>query len=221
MPPMRGSKAAEEPGAPVTADLVSGIVGAGAATAIVLAGGLDLEVGLLAAISGITFAALARRARSEQPGHSDPTSFATALAFLAVLVAASFDAGREGGSRTDWIARGVGLTIIAAGLALRALAMRALGGSLGVRLQVRDDQALVHAGPYKWIRHPNYAGLILVASGIAVAFSSTLALVVAVCLWLPVLLFHIAREERMLIARFGRQYRAYMSRTWRLIVGIY
>jgi protein-S-isoprenylcysteine O-methyltransferase Ste14 len=40
-------------------------------------------------------------------------------------------------------------------------------------------------------------------------------------LWLPVLLCHIAREEQMLIERFGRQYRAYMSRTWRLIVGIY
>src|SRR5262249_3345628 len=98
---------------------------------------------------------------------------------------------------------------------------RALGGRLGVRLQVRDDQALVHEGPYKWIRHPNYAGLILVACGIAVAFSSTLALVVVVCLWLPVLLLHIAREERMLTERFGRQYRAYMNRTWRLIVGIY
>ena len=206
----------------MTADLVSGIVGAGAAGVIVLAGGVDLEVGLLAAISGLTFAALARRARLEKPGHSDPTSLATALAFLAVLVAASFDAGREGGSsRADWIARGVGLTIIAAGVALRALAMRALGGRLGVRLQVREDQALVHEGPYKWIRHPNYAGLILVAGGIAIAFSSTLALVVAVCLWLPVLLFHIAREERMLIERFGRQYRTYMSRTWRLIVGIY
>jgi protein-S-isoprenylcysteine O-methyltransferase Ste14 len=205
----------------VTSEFVSGIVGAGAATAIVLAGGVDLEVGVLAAISGLTFAALARRARSEQPGHSDPTSFGTALAFLAVLMAASFDAGRAGGSGTDWIARGVGLTIIAAGLALRASAMRALGGSLGFRLQVRDDQTLVHAGPYKWIRHPNYAGLILVAGGIAVSFSSRLALVVAACLWLPVLLFHIAREERMLVERFGRQYRAYMSRTWRLIIGIY
>ena len=203
----------------MTADLVSGIVGAGAAAVIVLAGGVDLEVGLLAAISGLTFAALARRARREPPGHSDPTSLATALAFLAILVAASFDAGR--GNRTDWIARGLGSTIIAAGLALRALAMHALGGSLGVRLQVRDEQALVNAGPYKWIRHPNYAGLTLVAGGIAVAFSSTLALVVAVCLWLPVLLVHIAHEERMLIERFGRQYRAYMNDTRRLIVGIY
>jgi len=206
----------------VTADLVSGIIGAGAAAVIVLAGGIDVEVGLLATVSGLTFAALARRARREQPGHSDPTTLATALAFLAVLVAASFDAGREGGgSRIDWIARAVGLTIIAAGLGLRALAMRALGGSLGVRLHVRDDQGLIHAGPYRWIRHPNYAGLILVAGGIAVSFSSSLAFLVAVCLWLPALLLHIAREERMLIERFGRQYRAYMSRTWRLIVGIY
>ena len=149
----------------MTADLVSGIVGAGVAAVIVLAGGTDVEVGLLAAVSGLTF--------------------------------------------------------IAAGLGLRALAMRALGGSLGVRLHVRDDGGLVHAGPYKWIRHPNYAGLILIAGGIAVSFSSSLALFAAVCLWLPALLLHIAREERMLIERFGRQYRAYMSRTWRLIVGIY
>ncbi len=203
--------------------LLSGLAAAGAAAAIVLAGGIDLEVGLLAAVAGITFADLARRAfREPAAGRNDPTDLATSLAFLAILIAAAFDAGRAaGGGRGDWIARAAGLPIIAAGLVLRALAMRALGASFVVRLGVRDDQALVDAGPYRWIRHPNYAALMLVACGTAVSLSSPLALAATVCLWLPVVLLRIAREERMMTERFDRRYRTYMSRTWRLIAGIY
>lgn len=199
------------------------MVGVGAALVILLAGGIDVEVALLAVITGLAFADLARRAAREgAAASSDPTDLATSLAFLAILMAAAFDVGRTDGRQgVDWIARGAGLLIIAAGVGLRALAIRALGASFGVRLGVRDDQALVFAGPYRWIRHPNYTGLILVACGTAVSLSSPLALAAAIFLWLPILLLRIAREERMMIERFGRRYHAYMGRTWRLIIGIY
>lgn len=201
--------------------LLSGLVAAGAAAAIVIAGGTEVEVALLAVVAAATFADLARRACLEPASRrSDPTDLATSLAFLGILVAAAFDIGRAAGGG-GWMARAAGLPIIAAGLVLRALAMRALGRSFGVRLAVRDDQALVDTGPYRWIRHPNYAALMLVACGTAVSLSSLLALAVAVCMWLPVVLLRIAREERMMIERFDRQYRMYMSRTWRLIVGVY
>jgi protein-S-isoprenylcysteine O-methyltransferase Ste14 len=207
----------------VTAGVVSVMVGVGAALVILLAGGIDVEVALLAIVTGVAFADLARRAAREHAvASSDPTDLATSLGFLAILIAAAFDVGRaDGRYGVAWVARGAGLSIITAGVALRALAVRALGRSFGVRLGVREDQSLVFEGPYRWIRHPNYTGLILVACGTAVSLSSPLALAAAIFLWLPILLLRIAREERMMIERFGQPYSVYMSRTWRLIVGIY
>jgi protein-S-isoprenylcysteine O-methyltransferase Ste14 len=189
----------------------------------VFAGGIDPEVLVLAAIGGLVFGDLAGRARREPPpARPDVTDLAMSLAFLAILVAAAFEVGRAaGGSRGDELARAAGLPIIAAGLVLRARAVAALGANFGVRLGVRSDQAFVDAGPYRWIRHPNYTGLMLVACGTALSLWSPLALAAAICLWLPVVLLRVAREERLMLERFGEQYRTYMSRTWRLIVGLY
>jgi protein-S-isoprenylcysteine O-methyltransferase Ste14 len=203
--------------------LASGLAATGAAAAILLAGGIDPEVLVLAAIGGLVFGDLARRAcREPPPVRPDATDLATSLAFVGILVAGALDVGRAtGGSRGHGLAPAAGLPIIVAGLVLRARAIEALGANFGVRLGVRSDQAFVDAGPYRWIRHPNYAGLVLVALGTALSLWSPLALAAAVCLWLPVVLLRVAREERLMLERFGGQYRAYMSRTWRLIVGLY
>jgi protein-S-isoprenylcysteine O-methyltransferase Ste14 len=203
--------------------LASGLAATGAAAAIVFAGGIDPEVLVLAAIGGLVFGDLAGRAcREPPPARPDATDLATSLAFLGILVAAAFDVGRAAGSsRGNGLARAAGLPIIAAGLVLRARAIEALGANFGVRLGVRSDQAFVDAGPYRWIRHPNYTGLMLVACGTALSLWSPFALATAVCLWLPVMLVRVAREERLMLERFGGRYRAYMSRTWRLIVGLY
>lgn len=205
------------------AALAAAAAAAGAAALIVAAGGIRLEVTLLAAVAAIAFADLTRRAcREPVSARNDPTDLATSLGFLAVLVAAAFDAGHAaGGGRAGWTARAAGLALIGAGLVLRAQAARALGASFAVRLGVQDEQALVDSGPYRWIRHPNYAALVLVAVGTALSMSSPLAFAAALCLWLPAVLLRISREERMMIERFDQPYRAYMSRTWRLIVGLY
>lgn len=202
--------------------LVPGLIALAAGAIILAVGGASVEVGLLATIAAGVFADLARRAGSEaMPARNDPTDLASSVAFFALLVAAAFDLRRTGPGAEQWLARGAGLAIIAAGMVLRARAARALGESFSVRLGVRDDHTLVDRGPYRWIRHPDYAALLLVACGTALALSSPLALGVAAGLWLPVIVMRIAREERMMVERFDARYRAYVRRTWRLIVGIY
>lgn len=193
------------------------------ATVVLMVGGADPRVVVLAVVAGAAFGDLARRAASE-PGVAvrDPTDLASALGFLAILLAAAYDVGRN--------ARGIGvlspmslagLGMIGAGCLLRSRAARSLGASFAVRLGVREDQALVETGPYRRLRHPNYTGLLLVALGTALSLSSPSALTATLCIWLPVVLVRIAREERLLLARFDGAYRAYMRRTWRLIVGLY
>ena len=199
------------------------LVGTLVAVAIVAAGGVGVEVLVLAAVAAGVFADLARRAIRERfLAGGDPTDVAVAVAFLAILAAAAFERGATGERFGDaWPQLVVGALLVSAGVVLRTIAARELGANFAVRLGLREDHRLIASGPYRWVRHPNYAALLLVAVGTALAFASRLALAVTVGLWLPLVLLRIVREERMLLARFREDYRSYMRRTWRLIVGIY
>ncbi|HEY7198902.1 MAG TPA: isoprenylcysteine carboxylmethyltransferase family protein [Candidatus Dormibacteraeota bacterium] len=114
-----------------------------------------------------------------------------------------------------------GVALCAAGLGLRAWGMRTLGGSYTRTLRTSEDQRLVTAGPYRWVRHPGYAGSIAVWVGAALAFHSWLAAAVVAALMLLAYGWRISSEERMLLDHFGEDYRAYSARTSRLFPGVY
>jgi protein-S-isoprenylcysteine O-methyltransferase Ste14 len=59
-----------------------------------------------------------------------------------------------------------GVVVIWVGLALRVWAVLTLGRSFSTFIQVDADQAVVTRGPYRWVRHPSYTGLLLIALGI-------------------------------------------------------
>jgi protein-S-isoprenylcysteine O-methyltransferase len=198
---------------PILAALLSGGF---VASAVLLVGGPDPIVVLLAIVSAVAFGDLARRsARERSRRGGDATDVLTAAAFLAIVLGAAYDAGR----RDDHVAALViaGLAIIAFGLALRAAAARALGEHCSVRLGLREDHRLVDRGPYRWIRHPNYAALLVVAVGTSVGFASPLAAAATVGAWLPVVVLRIVREERLMLERFGGSYDRYRERTWCLV----
>jgi len=46
-----------------------------------------------------------------------------------------------------------------------------------VSIREEDGQAVVDRGPYGWVRHPGYTGIILMVNGMAIALGSTWALV--------------------------------------------
>jgi protein-S-isoprenylcysteine O-methyltransferase Ste14 len=60
-----------------------------------------------------------------------------------------------------------GVIVMWLGLATRIWAVAALGGAFRTTVEVDLDQAVVTTGPYKWIRHPSYAGLLLTVAGSA------------------------------------------------------
>src|SRR5262249_11617977 len=114
-----------------------------------------------------------------------------------------------------------GLGLIALGAALRNWSERALGRSFAIRLGIGDDHRLVDEGPYRWVRHPNYTALLVIAFGTALALASPSALAATVGVWLPVTLVRIAREERMLVAHYGERYQSYRRQSWCLVPGVY
>lgn len=79
----------------------------------------------------------------------------------------------------------------------------------------------MRGGPYRWVRHPGYAGSIAVWVGAALAFHSWPAAAAVAALMLAAYGWRICSEERMLVEHFGDAYRDYQARSRRLVPFIY
>jgi protein-S-isoprenylcysteine O-methyltransferase Ste14 len=114
-----------------------------------------------------------------------------------------------------------GACVLLLGLALRVWAVVTLGRSFRTYVEVDVDQTVVTRGPYRWIRHPSYTGLLLIALGAGLGVGNWLSL--AICAVVPPLglLPRIAVEEAELGRMLGEQYRSYQARTHRLVPGLW
>ena len=114
-----------------------------------------------------------------------------------------------------------GACVLLLGLALRVWAVVTLGRSFRTSVEVDADQPVVTRNPYRWIRHPSYAGLLLIALGGGLGVGNWLSL--AICAIVPPLgmLPRIAVEEAELNRVLGDQYRSYQARTYRLVPGLW
>jgi len=114
-----------------------------------------------------------------------------------------------------------GLALAAGGLALRLWAPRVLGQYYTRTLRVAEQQTVVDAGPYHYIRHPGYAGLVTLWIGAGLASGNLLVAVVIALAMFTAYAYRIRAEEVMLAATLGQAYRDYQKRTKRLIPFIY
>ena len=143
------------------------------------------------------------------------------IAIPALLVGPPWEyANFTGPLPRDGILSWVGLAIFAASIVLQSAAMLGLRGAYTFRLGIQKGQRLVKGGPYRFVRNPGYFGFILSVIGIGLSLSSIIALLSIV----PVVIFilwRIRHEEEMLMREFGREYKAYMKETKRLIPFVY
>ena len=98
---------------------------------------------------------------------------------------------------------------------------RTLGDNWSPVLEIRSEHTLITGGPYKRVRHPMYSDMILWLVSFALVTANWFyALTISTGL---IILFsvRIPDEEKLMIERFGEQYRAYMKRTKRLIPFIF
>ena len=117
--------------------------------------------------------------------------------------------------------RAAGVIVMWLGLALRAWAVAALGRAFRTTVEVDAGQPVVSTGPYRWVRHPSYSGLLLIVAGCGLASGSWP--VVAVCVVLPLLALvrRIHVEEAEMVSVLGDRYRVSQARTKRLIPGVW
>lgn len=80
--------------------------------------------------------------------------------------------------------------------------------------------ALVRSGPFRYIRHPIYAGAIVEKIAVALVFASLVGWLLVIP-WCVLLFRQVRREELHLHKLFGTEYVAYSRKTARLLPGIY
>jgi protein-S-isoprenylcysteine O-methyltransferase Ste14 len=100
-----------------------------------------------------------------------------------------------------------GVVVMWLGLALRVWAIAALASAFRTTVEVEPGQTVVSSGPYRWVRHPSYAGLLLIVAGFGAVLGNWLSLTACVVLPLPAILWRIHVEEAELNRVLGEAYR--------------
>jgi protein-S-isoprenylcysteine O-methyltransferase Ste14 len=114
-----------------------------------------------------------------------------------------------------------GLLVMWAGLAVRIWAIVVLGQSFRTTVEVDADQQVVDRGPYRWVRHPSYTGILLLMAGLSLAYGDWPALAILLVLPAGVLIHRIFVEEALLTKVIGRAYMDYAAHTKRLVPGLW
>jgi protein-S-isoprenylcysteine O-methyltransferase Ste14 len=110
----------------------------------------------------------------------------------------------------------LGLALQATGLGLRIWSMRTLGASYSRTLRTAGEQDVVTDGPYRLVRHPGYAGSLLIWMGFALTSGSLPVVAVVSGLLGRAYRRRIVAEETLL-QRDLPGYVAYSRRTRRLV----
>jgi protein-S-isoprenylcysteine O-methyltransferase Ste14 len=107
----------------------------------------------------------------------------------------------------SWI-RSVGIALTVAGLGLSVWARRHLGEYWSDKVALKVDHQLIRSGPYAFLRHPIYSGVLLGVAGSALAIGEWRGIVVFAVMtfnyWLKA-----RREERILSGQFGESFANY------------
>ena len=126
---------------------------------------------------------------------------------------------RDHGLTTNWWRGAGGLVLFGTGLGTAVWARLHIGQNWGTPMSTKDNPELVTTGPYRYVRHPIYSGILVAVAGTAVALSWSwlLAFVLAAVYFV----YSATVEERMLTAQFPEDYPAYKHSSKMLVPFIF
>jgi protein-S-isoprenylcysteine O-methyltransferase len=143
----------------------------------------------------------------------------TALIFLTVWIslgiALAFGYGGVG-RLPDWVFY-PGIFLMLVGIGVRQWAIAVLGRFFSLDVRVVEDHKVVDKGPYRWVRHPSYTGVLITFIGLSLAVQSIGALLVLLAVFTISFGYRMRVEERTLLAELGDNYANYMKHTKRII----
>jgi protein-S-isoprenylcysteine O-methyltransferase Ste14 len=143
---------------------------------------------------------------------------------LVGLIGAYLLAAREPPLRAyadNWWTLGLGAIMTLSGIAIRSWAVWTLGRFFRREVTIEPGQPLIRSGPYRWVRHPAYAGNLLSYAGLGLAFGSWASAALLFTAALIGVLPRIRVEESALQRAYGDPYRRYRATTAGLIPGVW
>jgi protein-S-isoprenylcysteine O-methyltransferase Ste14 len=155
----------------------------------------------------------------------DRGSFVVVVASIAIglagagVVAGDITSAELSGAR--WPLFAAGLALMLAGIVLRQWAIAMLGRSFTVVVRVRDDQQVIDTGPYRWVRHPSYTGMLVTFAGYGLALGNWISILCAIVVPLIGIVVRIRVEEQALLEGLGEPYRRFAEGRKRLVPGVW
>jgi protein-S-isoprenylcysteine O-methyltransferase Ste14 len=128
--------------------------------------------------------------------------------------------GRTMLAGTHWL-RIAAIALLVAGLAIRWTAIFTLGRSFSTNVAIHATQTVHKTGLFRWVRHPSYAGMLLIFTAIGLSQRNWVSLAIMLVFPTAALLYRIHVEEMALTEAFGEDYLEYSRVTRRLVPGIY
>jgi protein-S-isoprenylcysteine O-methyltransferase Ste14 len=113
-------------------------------------------------------------------------------------------------------ARAAGVLVCVLGLFVTLWARRTLAGNWSSDVTFKTGHELIRRGPYRFVRHPIYTGLLIMCLGTTIEIArlrSWLALpLMAAAFWIK-----LKQEERLMLRHFPDEYRAYQKQVKALV----
>jgi protein-S-isoprenylcysteine O-methyltransferase len=167
---------------------------------------LSLKLGLIYLASEVLLT-ITRRSRSRTGTKQDKSTLGMIWMMIMVSIAAgvflaqNWRAGALPYGRAFAVA---GVVLFAAGLIIRWWAIVTLGRFFTVDVTIEKDHELVERGPFRFVRHPSYTGVLLAFVGFALTLRNWAAILVVL---VPIFVAFVRRmnvEEEALSRRAGR-----------------
>ena len=109
----------------------------------------------------------------------------------------------------------IGVALTAFGIGFAIWARMTLGSNWGMPMTLREKPELVTGGPYAFVRHPIYTGVIFALLGTTLAVGAWYLIVLLTAF--GYFLISTLQEEKDMVQHFPDAYPAYKARTKRLI----
>lgn len=145
----------------------------------------------------------------------------TRLVWLAIFVISPYSDRHQWAviAGAIWL-RYLGVIVYLLGLAWVYWAFLTLGKQHSGEVTIQKEHELIVQGPYRWLRHPMYLGLIIFPMGAGLVFGSWVGMALPLIL-AGMFIWRIGDEEKLLRQEFGERWDAYCRRTWRLVPYLY
>jgi protein-S-isoprenylcysteine O-methyltransferase Ste14 len=139
------------------------------------------------------------------------------LVFMVAAYFLMFNDQFSGGLATRFVSASptigeIGVALTVAGIAFAIWARWHLGENWSATVTLKQDHELISSGPYRYIRHPIYTGMLLAFVGTALALGEYRALI-SVCIVLFAFYIKAKKEELFLTQEFGEKFREHSRRT--------